>query len=74
VEIVARFSDIDLNSGTLQGGKFWRFTPMVNWYLTNYLLVIYDKLGLWNRVELDRGVLRTFFFRLTHSVDAPTYV
>ena len=27
----------------------------------NYLLVIYDKLGLWNRVELDRGVLRTFF-------------
>ena len=34
VELVARFSDIDLDSGTLQGGKFWRFTPMVNWYFT----------------------------------------
>jgi len=37
VELVARFSDIDLVSGTLQGGKFKRFTPMVNWYLTDYL-------------------------------------
>jgi phosphate-selective porin OprO/OprP len=37
VELVARFSDIDLNSGTLRGGTFKRFTPMVNWYLTDYL-------------------------------------
>ena len=37
MELVARFSDIDLDSGTLQGGKFKRFTPMVNWYLTDYL-------------------------------------
>jgi phosphate-selective porin OprO/OprP len=37
VELVARFSDIDLDSGTLKGGKFKRFTPMVNWYLADYL-------------------------------------
>jgi phosphate-selective porin OprO and OprP len=34
-EVVARFSNIDLNGGTLSGGRFWRFTPMVNWYLSS---------------------------------------
>jgi phosphate-selective porin OprO/OprP len=33
-ELVLRFSSIDLNSGTLHGGKFWRFTPDLNWYLS----------------------------------------
>jgi phosphate-selective porin OprO/OprP len=37
VELVARFSDIDLDSELVHGGKFKRFTPMVNWYLTDYL-------------------------------------
>jgi phosphate-selective porin OprO and OprP len=50
VELVARFSNIDLDSGTLQGGKFWRFTPMVNWYLTNYLRVV----GTYGIGRLDR--------------------
>ena len=34
-EIVNRFSYADLTSGPVQGGKFWRFTPMVNWYLSD---------------------------------------
>jgi phosphate-selective porin OprO/OprP len=34
-ELVARFSYIDLDSRSLQGGKFWRFTPMVNWHLSD---------------------------------------
>jgi phosphate-selective porin OprO/OprP len=34
-EFVARFSYIDLNSGPVRGGKFWRFTPMVNWHLSD---------------------------------------
>jgi phosphate-selective porin OprO and OprP len=34
-ELVARFSYIDLDSGPLRGGKFWRFTPMVNWHLSD---------------------------------------
>lgn len=33
-EVVGRFSNIDLNQGTLRGGRFKRFTPMVNWYLS----------------------------------------
>jgi phosphate-selective porin OprO/OprP len=32
-EVLIRASSLDLNSGTIQGGKFWRITPMVNWYL-----------------------------------------
>jgi len=34
-ELVARFSYSDLDSGSLRGGKFWRFTPMVNWHLSD---------------------------------------
>jgi len=33
-ELLFRASSLDLNSGTLQGGKFWRVTPMINWYLS----------------------------------------
>ncbi|MCK6620257.1 MAG: porin [Calditrichaceae bacterium] len=36
-EAVLRFSYIDLDSGTLRGGKFWRITPMVNWHLSDNL-------------------------------------
>jgi phosphate-selective porin OprO/OprP len=34
-ELVTRFSYIDLDSAALHGGKFWRFTPMVNWHLSD---------------------------------------
>ena len=33
-EVLFRASSLDLNDGSLKGGKFWRITPMVNWYLT----------------------------------------
>ena len=33
-EVLVRFSSLDLTEGTLTGGKFWRITPMVNWYLS----------------------------------------
>jgi phosphate-selective porin OprO and OprP len=61
VELVARFSDIDLDSGTLHGGKFWRFTPMVNWYLTDYLRLV----GTYGIGRLDRFNLKgnTQFFQ-----------
>jgi phosphate-selective porin OprO/OprP len=29
-----RVSNLDLNGGLIEGGKFWRVTPMVNWYLS----------------------------------------
>lgn len=33
-EILVRYSSLDLTSGNLSGGKFWRITPMLNWYLS----------------------------------------
>ena len=36
-EVITRFSYADLDAGTLTGGKFWRFTPMVNWHLDSFL-------------------------------------
>jgi phosphate-selective porin OprO/OprP len=36
-EAVLRVSYIDLDSGNLSGGRFWRVTPMVNWHLSDNL-------------------------------------
>ena len=30
---------VDLDSGAITGGKFWRFTPQVNWYLSDNVRV-----------------------------------
>jgi phosphate-selective porin OprO and OprP len=34
-ELVLRYSYIDLDNQRVQGGKFGRFTPMVNWHMSN---------------------------------------
>jgi len=34
-ELVAHYTSIDLDSAAIQGGKYWRFTPMVNWFLSD---------------------------------------
>ena len=36
-ELVGRVSYIDLDSRAIRGGRFWRITPMVNWYLSDHL-------------------------------------
>jgi phosphate-selective porin OprO/OprP len=54
VELVARYSDINLDNQLISGGKFKRFTPMVNWYLTDYL-----------RLEAAYGIGRLDRFNLT---------
>jgi len=36
-EGVLRFSTLSLDDGNIHGGKFWRITPMVNWYMTKIL-------------------------------------
>ncbi|OOG76551.1 OprO/OprP family phosphate-selective porin [Algoriphagus sp. A40] len=53
VEGVFRISSLDLNGGQINGGEFWRITPMVNWYLTKYLRLevaygygVLDRFGL----------------------------
>jgi phosphate-selective porin OprO/OprP len=35
-EVVAHATYIDLDDKAVTGGKYWRFTPMVNWYLSNH--------------------------------------
>ena len=35
LEAVLRYSYSDFDSGTIRGGKFWRITPMLNWYLSD---------------------------------------
>jgi len=37
VEALLRLSYIDLDDGDIHGGRFWRLTPMVNWYLSDHL-------------------------------------
>ena len=44
-EAVLRLSYIDLDDRAIHGGRFWRLTPMVNWYLSDHL-----------RLELAYGI------------------
>ena len=54
-------SYIDLNSGPVQGGKFWRITPMVNWHMSdNVRLEFVYGYGSLNRFDL---VGKTQFFQ-----------
>ena len=34
-EIVGHYSYSDFDAGTLKGGKYWRITPMLNWYFSD---------------------------------------
>lgn len=43
-ELVSRYSYINLNSGSITGGRFGRFTEQLNWYLSKYV-----------RLELNYG-------------------
>jgi phosphate-selective porin OprO/OprP len=63
-ELVFRYSNIDLDSRNLQGGRFRRFTPMVNWYLSdNVRLEIAYGYGHLDRFDL-KGNTQFFQTRL----------
>ncbi len=36
-EAVVHISSLNLNDRDIQGGSFWRITPMVNWYMTRIM-------------------------------------
>jgi phosphate-selective porin OprO/OprP len=60
-EFVERFSYIDLDSNALRGGKFWRFTSIVNWYLSDHVrLVMNYGYGSLDRFEV---LGKTHFFQ-----------
>ncbi len=67
-EAVLRFSTMDLDDGSIHGGKFWRITPMVNWYLSKTLRMefVYGY-GILERYNL-KGALNIYQVRLQVSV------
>jgi phosphate-selective porin OprO/OprP len=63
-EALLRLTYIDLDDGPIQGGRFWRFTPMVNWYLSDHLrLELSYGIGQLDRFELV-GTTQFFQSRL----------
>ena len=60
-ELVLRMSYADLDSKNIQGGRFWRVTPMVNWYLSdNVRLEFVTGYGVLDRFGITGG---TAFFQ-----------
>jgi len=61
LETTFGFTYNDFAEGSIDGGKFWRFTPMARWYLSEYISFV----GAYGYGELDRFGLkgRTQFFQ-----------
>jgi phosphate-selective porin OprO/OprP len=61
VEANLTFTYNDFDEGSIDGGKFWRITPMARWYLSEYIRFE----GAYGYGELDRFGLkgRTQFFQ-----------
>jgi len=67
-EAVFRFSYSDFDSEGLQGGKFWRFTPMLNWHMSdNIRLEFVYGYGTLDRFDLQ-GHTQFFQMRLQTSL------
>jgi len=61
IEFLLKYSQLNLNDGTITGGKFWRLTPMVNWYLSPIVrLDLAYGYGVLDRYNLKGG---TQFFQ-----------
>jgi phosphate-selective porin OprO/OprP len=62
VEVVLRYTTLDLTDGNLQGGKMWKITPMINWYMSKdvRLEFVYGY-GVLDRYGLQGG---THFFQM----------
>jgi phosphate-selective porin OprO and OprP len=67
-EVLIRYSSLDLNGGTIQGGKFWRITPMVNWYLSKALrLEVAYGYGVLDRFGMT-GATQFFQSRIQYTI------
>lgn len=63
-ELVLRASHLDLDDGPIRGGKFWRVTPMVNWYLSkNVRMAFTYGYGVLDRYQL-KGATQFFQTRI----------
>jgi phosphate-selective porin OprO/OprP len=59
IEAVLRVSHLDLDDGSINGGKFWRITPMINWYATSFIRLEFaygygelDRFGIKGKTQL----------------------
>ncbi|HVK60949.1 MAG TPA: porin [Bdellovibrionales bacterium] len=60
-ELVLRYSYADLDSGSIEGGRFQRITPMVNWHLSdNVRLELAYGYSILNRFDIEG---RTQYFQ-----------
>ena len=64
-EAVLRFSYVDLDSQDIVGGRFWRITPMVNWYLSPNIRLEaaygygrFDRSGSWEATNFFQARLQ----------------
>ena len=63
-EMVVRYSFADLDDRPIQGGTFWRLTPMLNWHMSeNVRLEFVYGYGVLDRFDL-RGATQFFQTRL----------
>jgi len=67
-EAVLHYSSYDLEDGSIHGGKFWRITPMVNWYMTKTMRTefVYGY-GILDRYNM-KGAVQIFQFRIQFTV------
>jgi phosphate-selective porin OprO/OprP len=75
-EPLLRVSYSNLNSDSLSGGKFWRVTPMVNWYLNDqarlefsYGISGLDRFGVRSTTEFFQARLQLQFTKLSVATD-----
>jgi phosphate-selective porin OprO and OprP len=67
-DVVLRYSVLDLNDGLIQGGKFWKLTPGVNWYLSpNVRFELNYGYGVLDRFN-KKGVTQFFQSRIQFTL------
>ena len=68
IELVLRYSDADLDAGTLRGGRYRRITPMVNWHMSDMVRLEFAYgYGKLDRFDLT-GTTRFFNMRMQFTL------
>ncbi|EMS32631.1 porin outer membrane protein [Mariniradius saccharolyticus AK6] len=68
LEGLVRISNLDLDGGVVAGGRFWRLTPMINWYMSRSLrFELAYGYGILHRFEL-KGATQFFHARIQVAI------
>lgn len=64
IEALVRYSQYELNDGSIQGGSLWKITPMINWFLSsNFRFGIAYGYGVLDRFN-EKGATNFFQTRM----------